>query len=815
MTGRQAKSGAARKRALVSCDRCKLRRGRCIRDNADEPCADCKQSGVQCESKLPRKQRVYGSVETLSLRYRALESLVQGLFPQEDVQNTNTLFKVAAARNIQMPAMDDFTPADIFSSNHKGLKETSPSQQRRDSSQKSLTTRPGQQSPSAAGESMESVENDLSTAIAQSRPRNPLGTLVAQSTGLVEELIPSKNVAATHYFGPSSTVRLATIIRGLVARCRAVAGPEFPVLRAFTSNASSAISISRGSTNHSDEEQLLHEASHATDNGRKSRKRSRSQMEGSSDQWQQPGGLLEPETIADLLPPRPFADALVATYFDTTHNLVPLLNRGHFQTQLESIYSRKLESLKNFTDIGWLVVVALVFTYSLEQLPKEEAERTSSLRLTLVSFANSHFRDLLTTACLINVQALMLLMFHHHNRGQKSSSWLLIGLSAQMAITMGMHQDDSIAGLDQDERNTRRLVWWWIYIIEKSLCNVLGRPSCIDDQETSMRLPDVSSADQNTLTADFMDVGYKLCRMSYSIRQRAYFHDSSSGERSPTLAVAMSLLRECDEFSASIPTYMALDFPSTAPLNEKARVIVLHIYYYYTRCVVSRDFLLQKVQSNIRFMEDRTLPTSDDWQTTLMMSEHCVESAHRSLQCASTGFEFSKSGYFRLDLFFVFHCLLLVCADFLARPKDQLDSPKDIERKNTVRAILEQTRTMPLGPTYTFLNRIVLQFASITGVIDDNVKVSSPLQARSESPRETQAQYKLDAWNLGDDVTWMENWFAGITSHFGIDFFDGGQSTDVGQMSNANPSYPGYQSESRSDEVEDWTDKTLKGMHTL
>jgi hypothetical protein len=108
---------APRKRALVSCDRCKLCRARCIRDNAEEPCADCQTSGVHCESKLPRKQRVYRSIDTLSLRYRALESLAKGLFPQENIQDTTVLFTLAAARNILMPAANDYTPANIFHKN--------------------------------------------------------------------------------------------------------------------------------------------------------------------------------------------------------------------------------------------------------------------------------------------------------------------------------------------------------------------------------------------------------------------------------------------------------------------------------------------------------------------------------------------------------------------------------------------------------------------------------------------------------------------------------------------------------------------------
>jgi separase len=55
-----------------------------------------------------------------------------------------------------------------------------------------------------------------------------------------------------------------------------------------------------------------------------------------------------------------------------------------------------------------------------------------ALRRKLVVFAKTYFRVLLTATQLENVQALVLLNMHHHNVGQKSSSWLLIGLAARM-----------------------------------------------------------------------------------------------------------------------------------------------------------------------------------------------------------------------------------------------------------------------------------------------------------------------------------------------------------------------------------------------
>lgn len=426
---RDKADAAPRKRALVSCDRCKLRRARCIRDNPDEPCADCKASGVLCESKLPRKQRVYGSVETLSLRYRALEALVKGLFPQENLQDVNRLFKLAAERNIPMPANDDYRPADIFSN---------PTQHRssQGSQQHLSTSHSAQQtfSPQTGGSSRStgtSATSPVSTT--KESQHNPFSE--TQQTGRSnEELIPTRH-GVPHYFGPSSSFRLAMTIRGLVARCKAARG-DFPTLRTMGSvpeRTASNPSLQRSSTNPSDEEYTLGGAGNRESpaQDRRGKKRSRMQMESTDDSWEH---FNEPnlDTIGDLLPSRSLADALVSAYFDRVHIYLPLFHRSMFQFRLEATYSRRSEPLKNNSDMGWLICLCLVFSFGCQQLQEYDPEQSHKLRLKYLSFVKTYFRYLLTTTSIGNVQALVLLNAHHHTVGQKSSSWLLIGLAARM-----------------------------------------------------------------------------------------------------------------------------------------------------------------------------------------------------------------------------------------------------------------------------------------------------------------------------------------------------------------------------------------------
>lgn len=319
-----------------------------------------------------------------------------------------------------MPAHDDFRPADIFSS---------PVQSRSShgSQQQFATPASAQHISPQAAESSRSTATTSPTSTTKETQQNPFSE-VQRPNKNHEELVQTRN-GAPHYFGPSSSFRLAVTIRGLVARCRA-AGGNFPALRTSTSEPSS---LQRTSTNPSDEEYTIggSEDQNSPTKARRGRKRSRTQMEATHDLWEHPR---EPNTntIGDLLPSRSLADALVVAYFENVHIYLPLFHRSMFQFRLEATYSRRSEQVKDCTDTGWLICLCLVFSFGCQQLQEHDPEQSHKLRLKYLSFTKTYFRYLLTSTSLVNIQALVLLNLHHHTVGQKSSSWLLIGVAARM-----------------------------------------------------------------------------------------------------------------------------------------------------------------------------------------------------------------------------------------------------------------------------------------------------------------------------------------------------------------------------------------------
>lgn len=386
---------------------------------------------------------------------------------------------------------------------------------------------------------------------------------------------------------------------------------------------------------------------------------------------------------------------------------------------------------------------------------------------------------------------------------------------------MGLHRDATNIEFDPIERNTRRQVWWSIYSFERILCSILGRPTVIDDREMSMKIPDAPMIEQRSMSAEFMAYSFEIIRLSYTIRQRAYFDSKTAEERTPSLAMAEDLMRECNSFIRTIPPDLSLNYLPTISPEERARVLLLHIYYYYTRCIVSRDFLVKKVESNIAvYSQKKPVDYTDDLSRTLALSEDCVESAYQSLRCIMNGTDLGMIGYSWLDLFFVFHSVLIVCADFLARPSNQQDTARDVERKDMVRVTLNHVRGMKHAATYRILSKIATQFASITGVAEDYDASADAFSGQDEGEKVDDPQAVLDrdetSHNLAEVLDVQEDWFANATSSLGLDFFDLQEGSNTLPLHTEPPAYPEmYGAQPSTNEVDDWTARTLRGMHTL
>jgi hypothetical protein len=134
---------------------------------------------------------------------------------------------------------------------------------------------------------------------------------------------------------------------------------------------------------------------------------------------------------------------------------------------------------------------------------------------------------------------------------------------------MGMHREGPNAEFDPIERNIRRLVWWSLYIFEKILCIILGRPSSIDDAEVTTHVPDEEGRD---LPPDMMAKAYEMVKLSYDIRRRAYWSEALPGEFTPSIPLTLILLKELDHWFATLPSHLQND---TSMLPKQRRGVLV------------------------------------------------------------------------------------------------------------------------------------------------------------------------------------------------------------------------------------------------
>jgi len=328
-TGKSRVPEALRKRTLISCDRCKKRRIRCLRNDSNESCQSCLDNNAPCESNLPRKTRIYGSVETLSLRYRMLDALLKGLFPEKDTTNIEVLYEIAASHGIKLPDTNEkYRVEDIFDKVPQGL-ISSPDQ-------------------SEVG----GVTKDQDVRSAENPAEN-------YKPNRQDILIPTRH-GQTHYIGPSSSFGFVLRVRSMVAEFNVAlkmnAQPGDPRLQLSSDFAASRWSKAL-ETKKMDE---THTAPGPQDIAHEKIQQCRN--------WEllttQPSNSvldanLAKAPLSTLLPNREFADALTQAYFDQVHPDYMLFHRNTFLSRYEVMWNHIAAPIEEF-EIGWVCCVVMI-----------------------------------------------------------------------------------------------------------------------------------------------------------------------------------------------------------------------------------------------------------------------------------------------------------------------------------------------------------------------------------------------------------------------------------------------------------------------
>ncbi|EED19760.1 conserved hypothetical protein [Talaromyces stipitatus ATCC 10500] len=685
-----------RRRTLVSCDRCKTRRIRCCRNNENESCTSCLNGGVKCESTLPRKQRVYGSVERFSLRYRALDALVRGLFPNEDTDDIEVLFQLGRNHNIPMPSPDDESHApEAFNQDTIAATSKSP----------------------VGNTDVQMIKDDC-----------PAFEVV------YERMVPGPR-RILHYVGPSSSSEFASIIRHLVTRYKKITNPtSCSQAQAHDKKATSNLLHSRSKAAPSFANG--HSIDSAIGEGQQTEMKSwgarkmtpLQQGQASLPSSKRPSQDLSSgvdkssnlrSLLRDLLPQRRLCDALVQAYLDNLHGPFQVFYKPIFQLRYNLIWDNEIAQTGN-TDVGWTCCLFMVIILGADILGPEHCPDSILIQTKYMRLVRDSFQALVFTATLENVQALLLLQLYEQNSGERNTSWLILGLAVRMAITLGMHREGTYASFDKAEAHTRRVVWWTLYQVEFNMSMILGRPPTINAKEVNVSLPEDGALDGIGYPLGFEDHYLKMTNIGYRVRRLITIVTPKYTDESALLSHQEQirlLLQQLEAWKAQLPHHFAPESPMVTIRHRRA-VILLQALYYHHRSVLTRAFLACRSSRSIdRLSQEPNQDLGPVTAVTEYFSRECRTSSLALLDCF---LHLSKYGLLEgvawIDFYYICHSVMALGLFELGQPSETASDPEYELSTSKIAAVNDIVTQVRLAPTYKIFTKVTLGFARTVGL---------------------------------------------------------------------------------------------------
>jgi hypothetical protein len=513
-----------------------------------------------------------------------------------------------------------------------------------------------------------------------------------------------------HYVGPSSSLGFAAIVRKMVARISP--NPKFMLSRRQSKTMQANFVNSNGS-----------KAMEVRD------QHSPNPVDSTAAQCPQDGGLYmrildaqekdDQNEIVFTLPDRAMGDALIDAFFDHVHSNYPLFHRTMFHLRYESMWNTQTHP--NESDPGWICVLCLIFVFGAQALDPY-GKQAGATQKRYLKIARCYVDHLVSTTSLQNIQALMLLQLYYHNVGERNASWMLLGCASRMAIALGMHREGANVGFDSLEQNIRKQIWWTVYVFERNLCVILGRPSAIEEAEITITFPEEaieSSIGLPGLTA----VTVSLTRLAFRAKQEIY---NPSELRSPSdsaetvTSSARNLLHDLKVWYDSLPAHLRVT-RNAVHIQQARAVLLLDIMYHHTRSLVTRPFLISRVNKQIDMVEQQNnsgppQPTMSD--EAVRLADQCVNDAHAVVVL---GLRLLKEGIFNgtswLDVYYLYQSCFVVCVNFIPQLADIPEPTEDTARKASVDEIYIAMRSRPLAATFRTFTQVGSQFASLVGAL--------------------------------------------------------------------------------------------------
>ncbi|TFK76133.1 hypothetical protein BDN72DRAFT_810181 [Pluteus cervinus] len=194
-------------------------------------------------------------------------------------------------------------------------------------------------------------------------------------------------------------------------------------------------------------------------------------------------------------PDRDLADKLVEAYFAKLHFLMPVVDKPSFLRQYKEAMENQHDPDTSRSKTPFLSLVFAVFACA-AQLVEDVRLSTGGQRgddggMGMVYYERALILQYISHANIqiAHVQGFILMSSFLCSINCLPQAWILIGQGIRTGQDLGLHRSPKRLTITSIEKETRRKVWWALYVLDRMLALALGRPLGINDSDCDVELP--------------------------------------------------------------------------------------------------------------------------------------------------------------------------------------------------------------------------------------------------------------------------------------------------------------------------------------
>lgn len=709
-----------RKRALFSCDRCKLRKTKCNRIQNNDlkydnitPCLQCTKAGVSCTTSIPRKKRFYGPVKNITLHYKCLLALVTGLFPDSDIYNIEELVDIGHKLKFDMPnldVLDDTNPnnnpngngdGDLDSESFEQLKKES---NRLQEEQNIVMKYENENDNDNDNDNKVEKEDDTEKAKGKSDyngvvemkntdfniPNNEIKNNNENSN--TNKTSASSSVKSSNFNNNSDIPKLppSVKIRHSNVDSERLIMDRFGHTH-FIGNFGTA-SLLNGLCD------IIIKRSY----NQKNPPTSTQDIRDSSVQtitsenipvYQYPTHLYNLDAMnIDRFPlinivDRPEADVYVNTFFQKVHPYYFIFNENHFLDKYEIFWDELNVNSKNNSSSDlheknkpqllrlnsaeicsiytvWILGRRFQQFSDPENLPKN-AVLDEEMMGKLIDIIKLSLSDVVLTPSIDGIRLLILFSVYLSSIKVRESGYCLMELAAIQAKSLGLHRKSIVNKFNDQKSDVMKRILWSLTKAETTLCCSFGRASAIPWEEIDIDFPDIDDESDEHFKIYYLE----SCKLTKIIFEILDYKKKTQKDPLSLISIEKALYfkNKLEIFWNNLPPLWR-DYKSLPIKRYKPK---LHIQYYYYYITLTLPMFLCLVNS-----PNYIVKNTDPFLSLLVWG---IQSSFKTAEIVSyTDSKGFFNGTIYYDVFYCYNAIMVLTLSYILFKSSQTYKTKHV-----------------------------------------------------------------------------------------------------------------------------------------